>query len=105
MKKQLFTGCATALITPFHNGEVDYAALDNLVEAQIAGGVDAIVAVGTTGEPATMTWVEHLNVIRRIVEKVNGRIPVIAGTGSNAPRKPSAPPRVPRVAAQMLSWW
>ena len=84
MKKQLFTGCATALITPFHNGEVDYAALDNLVEAQIAGGVDAIVAVGTTGEPATMTWVEHLNVIRRIVEKVNGRIPVIAGTGSNS---------------------
>ena len=61
----LFTGCGTALITPFRNGEVDYPALDHLVETQLEAGVDALIAAGTTGEPATMTWEEHLNVIRR----------------------------------------
>ena len=84
MRKPLFTGCGTALITPFKNGEVDYAALDRLVEEQIANGVSALIAVGTTGEPATMTWEEHLAVIRRVVEKADHRVPVIAGTGSNA---------------------
>lgn len=84
MKTPLFTGCATALITPFRNGEVDYPALDRLVESQIAAGVNALVAVGTTGEPATMTWKEHLDVIRRVVEVAAKRVPVIAGTGSNA---------------------
>jgi len=82
--KPLFTGCGTALITPFKNGEVDYEALDRLVEEQIANGVSALIAVGTTGEPATMTWEEHLAVIRRVVEKVDHRVPVIAGTGSNS---------------------
>ena len=85
--KALFEGCATALITPFRNGEVDYPALDNLVESQIAAGIDALVAVGTTGEPATMTWDEHLSVIRRIVDVANHRVPVIAGTGSNSTRE------------------
>lgn len=84
MRKPLFTGCATALVTPFKNGEVDYAALDHLVEEQIANDVSALVAVGTTGEPATMSWEEHLAVIRRVVEKADHRVPVIAGTGSNA---------------------
>ena len=84
MRKPLFTGCGTALITPFKNGEVDYEALDKLVEDQIANGVSALIAVGTTGEPATMTWEEHLAVIRRVVEKADHRVPVIAGTGSNA---------------------
>ncbi|MBQ9307995.1 MAG: dihydrodipicolinate synthase family protein, partial [Clostridia bacterium] len=60
----LFEGCGTALITPFRNDEVDYDALDRLVEEQIEAGVDALIAAGTTGEPATMTWEEHLNVIR-----------------------------------------
>lgn len=83
----LFTGCATAIITPFKNGEVDYDALDNLVEIQLENGIDAIVACGTTGEPATMTWEEHLNVIRRVVDVVNHRVPVIAGTGSNCTRE------------------
>lgn len=82
--KPLFTGCGTALITPFKNGEVDYETLDRLVEEQLANGVSALIAVGTTGEPATMTWDEHLAVIRRIVERVNHRVPVIAGTGSNS---------------------
>ena len=78
----LFEGCATALITPFRNGEIDYPALDRLVETQIAAGIDALVAAGTTGEPATMTWEEHLNVIRRVVEVTNHRVPVIAGISS-----------------------
>lgn len=82
--KPLFTGCGTALITPFKNGEVDYEALDRLVEEQIANGVSALIAAGTTGEPATMSWEEHLAVIRRVVEKVDHRVPVIAGTGSNS---------------------
>lgn len=84
MRKPLFTGCGTALVTPFKNGEVDYPALDRLVEEQIAHGVSALIAVGTTGEPATMDWDEHLAVIRRVVEKADHRVPVIAGTGSNS---------------------
>lgn len=84
MRKPLFTGCGTALVTPFRNGEVDYPALDCLVEQQIANGVSALIAVGTTGEPATMDWDEHLAVIRRVVEKADHRVPVIAGTGSNS---------------------
>lgn len=83
----LFTGCATALITPFKGGAIDYEALDRLVEEQIAQGVDALVAAGTTGEPATMTWEEHIAVIRRVVEVAKGRVPVIAGTGSNSTRE------------------
>ena len=83
----IFTGCGTALITPFKNGEIDYEALDNLVESQIAAGIDALIAAGTTGEPATMTWEEHLAVIRRVVDVAHGRVPVIAGTGSNCTRE------------------
>ena len=83
----LFTGCGTALITPFRKGEIDYAALDRLVETQLEAGVDALIAAGTTGEPATMTWEEHLSVIRRVVDVTHGRVPVIAGTGSNCTRE------------------
>ena len=83
----LFRGCATALITPFRDGEVDYPALDALVESQIAAGIDGLVAAGTTGEPATMTWEEHLAVIRRVVDVAHGRVQVIAGTGSNCTRE------------------
>lgn len=82
-KKTVFTGVATALITPFRNGEVDYETLGSLIEYQISNGIDAIVAAGTTGEASTLTDEEHIEVIRYTVEKVNGRIPVIAGTGSN----------------------
>lgn len=82
--QHLFTGCATALITPFRNGEIDWDALDKLVDDQIAGGVSALVACGTTGEPATLTWEEHLAVVRRVAERANHRVPVIAGTGSNS---------------------
>lgn len=83
----IFTGCGTALITPFKHGEIDWPALDNLVESQIEAGIDALIAAGTTGEPATMTWEEHLAVIRRVVDVARGRVPVIAGTGSNCTRE------------------
>ncbi len=79
----IFTGSAVALITPFHNGAVDYTALTRLIELQIASKTDAIVALGTTGEAATLTPDEREEVIRFIVERVSNRIPVIVGTGSN----------------------
>lgn len=83
MKKTVFTGAATALVTPFNNTGVDYDSLENLVEFQIKQNIDAILACGTTGESSTMVDEEHLKVIKYIIDKVNGRVPVIAGTGSN----------------------
>lgn len=83
MKNTVFTGAATAIITPFKNGEVDYEAYGRMIDWQIAQGIDAIVTVGTTGEGPTLTDAEHKDVIRFCVEKVAGRVPVIAGTGSN----------------------
>lgn len=80
----LFKGAGVALVTPFHaDGSVNYDKLAELVEEQIAGGTDAIIACGTTGEAATMSEEEHMDVIRFIIKAVNHRIPVIAGTGSN----------------------
>lgn len=83
MKNTIFTGAATAIITPFKNGEVDYEAYAKLIDWQIENGISAIVAAGTTGEGSTLTDDEHKEVIRFTVEKVAGRVPVIAGTGSN----------------------
>ena len=83
MKNTVFTGAATAIITPFKDNKVDFEAFEKLIEWQIAEGIDAIVAVGTTGEGPTLTDAEHKEVIRFCVEKVAGRVPVIAGTGSN----------------------
>lgn len=84
MKKTLFTGAATAIITPMYaDGAVNYEAFDAILEEQIAGGIDAIVVCGTTGESATLTDEEHVEVIRRCVQTVNHRVPVIAGAGSN----------------------
>lgn len=83
MKNTIFTGAATAIITPFKNGEVDYEAYARLIDWQIENGISAIVAAGTTGEGSTLTDDEHKEVIRFTVEKVAGRVPVVAGTGSN----------------------
>ncbi len=83
MPKVLFTGCATALITPFKNGEVDLPALRNLIDFQLDGGVDAIVACGTTGEPSAMTAGEWEDTLSFIIRQVKGRVPIIAGTGGN----------------------
>ncbi|MBR2722011.1 MAG: 4-hydroxy-tetrahydrodipicolinate synthase [Clostridia bacterium] len=83
MKKTVFTGAATAIITPFYNNEVDYDAFARLIDWQIAEGIDALVVCGTTGEASTLTDEEHRAVMKFAVERVAGRVPVIAGTGSN----------------------
>ena len=84
----IFEGAGVALVTPFtESGEVNYPKLKEIVEEQIAGGTDAIIACGTTGESATMSHEEHLDVIRYVCEVVNHRIPVIAGTGSNSTKE------------------
>lgn len=83
----IFTGAGVAIITPmYENGDVNYDKFGEIVEDQIAGGTDAIIVCGTTGEASTLTHEEHLECIRFVVEKVNHRIPVIAGTGSNCTR-------------------
>ena len=79
----IFKGSGVALVTPFTNGEVDYTALTRLIELQIISGTDAIIVCGTTGEAATMSAEERMEVIRFVVDRVNRRIPVIAGTGGN----------------------
>ena len=79
----IFRGSAVAIVTPFQNGSVDFMAFTRLIELQIANHTDAIVCCGTTGESSTMSLDERLNVIQFVVERVNGRIPVIAGTGCN----------------------
>ena len=83
LKPTIFTGAATAIITPFREGAIDYDRFGKIIEDQIAGSIDAIVVAGTTGEAATLTHEEHCECIKFAVEKVAGRVPVIAGTGSN----------------------
>lgn len=83
----IFKGAGVAIVTPMkENLEINYDKLDEMLEEQIAGGTDAIIICGTTGESATMTEEEHSEAIRFTVERVNHRIPVIAGTGSNCTR-------------------
>ena len=79
-----FTGIHTALITPFRHGKIDVAAYEALIERQIAGGIDGIVPVGTTGESPTLDTDEHIEVIRLAIQFAKGRVKVIAGTGANA---------------------
>ena len=83
MKKLVFRGAGVAVITPFTETGINYPELGRIIEDQIAGGTDAIIITGTTGESATMTDAEHREAIRYTVEQVKGRIPVVAGTGSN----------------------
>ncbi len=80
----IFTGAGVAIVTPFKpNGDVNYEAFAKNIEMQIAGGTDAVIVCGTTGEASTLTHDEHMEVIRFCVKQVNGRVPVVAGTGSN----------------------
>lgn len=80
----VFTGAGVAIVTPMtETGEVNYPKLEEILEYQIANGTDSIIICGTTGEASTLTHEEHLEAIRFTIEKVKGRIPVIAGTGSN----------------------
>ena len=83
MKKTIFEGAATAIVTPLNENGVDYESFGRLIDWQIAEGIDAIVACGTTGEASTLTDDEHKACIKFAVERAAGRVPVIAGTGSN----------------------
>jgi 4-hydroxy-tetrahydrodipicolinate synthase len=84
MRPRQLTGTITALVTPFTKGQVAYGDLKRLIEHQIRGGIDGLVPVGTTGESPTVTHEEHIDIIRATVEMTKGRVPVIAGTGSNS---------------------
>jgi 4-hydroxy-tetrahydrodipicolinate synthase len=84
MKPRPLTGAITALATPFRGKDVSFVDLKRLIEHQIRGGIDGIVPVGTTGESPTLTSEEHMDVVRATVEFARGRVPVIAGTGSNS---------------------
>ena len=84
MRKPLFTGSGVAIVTPFRNGTVDFNTFGRLLDFQISGGTDAIIVCGTTGEASTMTYGERMRTIEYCVDHVNGRVPVIAGSGSNA---------------------
>lgn len=84
----MIKGSLVALVTPMTEpGEVDWSALDRLVDFHLKNGTDGIVAAGTTGEPSTLSFEEHFKVIRRVVERVDGKIPVVAGTGSNSTKE------------------
>ncbi len=83
MKHTVFTGAATAIITPLTESGIDFPALGRLIDWQIDQGINALVAAGTTGESSTLTDEEHKEVIKFTVDRVAGRVPVIAGTGSN----------------------
>ena len=84
MKKRVFTGAATALITPMNDdGSVNFSRLSTLVDDQIKGGIDALVICGTTGEKSTLGYDEHIRVIETAAKANGGRVPLIAGTGSN----------------------
>ena len=84
MRDPIFTGCGVAVVTPFAGDGVDYSALGDLLDWQIAEGVDAVIVCGTTGEASTMSDTERARSIAYCVERVQGRVPVIAGSGSNA---------------------
>lgn len=84
MKKRVFTGAGTALVTPFNNdGSVNYNKLTELVEDQIVKGIDSLIVCGTTGEGSTLSHAEHIKVLATAAQVANKRVPIIAGTGSN----------------------
>ena len=88
MRKINFFGSIPAIVTPFKkNGDLDLEALDRIVEYQLAGGVDGIVVAGSTGEAATLNEEEYAEIVRRVVKKVSGKVPVVAGAGSNDTKK------------------
>ena len=88
----MFEGVLTALITPFRDGGVDERAIHELVELQISAGVDGLVPCGSTGESATLSHPEHRRVIEVVVAAARGRVPVVAGTGSNSTTSPKMHP-------------
>lgn len=93
MKQPVFTGSGVAIVTPFTSDGVDYAALSDLLEFQLANGTDAVIVCGTTGEAATMSAAERARTIETAVRTVDGRVPVIAGTGANCTEAAAAQSR------------
>lgn len=87
LKQKIFKGACTALITPFKNGKIDYAALDRIIEFQLEQGISALLVSGTTGESPVLSYHEHKNLIRHAAKRIGGRVPLIAGTGSNDTEK------------------
>ncbi len=94
----MFTGTYTAIVTPFKRGTIDEPALERLVQAQVRGGVDGIVPVGTTGESPTLDFDEHIQVIKWSVEFAAGKIKVVAGTGGNSTKEATFPHRALPIA-------
>ena len=86
MRKPIFTGAGVAIVTPFKDDGVDFEKLEELIEFQIKGGIDSIIICGTTGEASTMPDAEHISTVKFTIDKVNGRVPVVAGAGSNDTR-------------------
>ena len=84
MKQPIFIGSGVAIITPFTSDSVDYPALKRLIDFQLENGTDAIIVCGTTGEAATMSYVERMRTIETVVRHVDGKVPVIAGSGANS---------------------
>ena len=86
-EKPIFKGCATALATPFKNGNIDLKSFESIIERQIEHGVSALVVCGTTGEASTMSIAEHLRCVEFVLERAQGRVPIIAGSGNNCTKK------------------
>ena len=87
MKNLIFSGVATALVTPFKNGEIDFPSLSGIIDFQLKSDIDAIVALGTTGEASTLSEYERYKLYEFAAERVNGKVPLIFGTGSNDTKK------------------
>lgn len=102
----IFTGAGVAIVTPMkENGDVNFEKLGELIEEQIARKTDAIIICGTTGESSTLSHEEHLDTIKYAVDKVAKRIPVIAGTGSTAPKQPYICHRKQKNTERTPSFW
>ena len=84
MKATQFSGVLTAIVTPMRDGQISYTDFASLIERQIDEGINGIVVVGTTGESPTLSHDEHSEIVQRCIEQVGGRVPVVAGTGSNS---------------------
>ena len=106
MKKHtVFRGAATALITPLNAQGVDYEAFGKLIDWQIDQGIDGLVIAGTTGEGATLTYQEHEECIRFAVERAKGRVPIIAGSGSNDTNRAITLSKFSCRAGPTRCWW
>lgn len=104
MSQSLFRGSGVALVTPMTPDGIDFPALERLIEWHIASGTDALVLCATTGEGATLTYAERAEIIERSVRQVNGRVPVIVGTGSNNTASAIALSREACAAARTAFW-